>query len=176
MRRYKRQVALAAVLVLALGAVSYAVAGAGKKQFNGALISYQEVPSVSSVGTATFEAQIVNESQIDWELSYSGLEGNVTQAHIHFGQRGVNGGIAPFLCSNLGNGPPGTQPCPPSPATISGTITAAEITGGASAQGIAAGELAEFLAAMRAGRTYANVHTDLRPGGEIRAQLGKEKD
>ncbi|MBA3245914.1 MAG: CHRD domain-containing protein, partial [Actinobacteria bacterium] len=46
---------------------------------------------------------------------------------------------------------------------------------GPSSQGIAAGEFAELLAAIRAGKTYANVHTSLFPGGEIRAQLGKNR-
>ncbi len=49
------------------------------------------------------------------------------QAHIHVGQSGVNGGIAVFLCSNLGNGPAGTQACPPSPATVSGIADADDV-------------------------------------------------
>ena len=42
---------------------------------------------------------------------------------------------------------------------------------GPTGQGIAAGEWEEFLDALRAGVTYANVHTVNRGGGEIRAQL-----
>jgi CHRD domain len=38
-------------------------------------------------------------------------------------------------------------------------------------QAILAGELAEVLAAIRAGVAYANVHTTLSPGGEIRGQI-----
>jgi hypothetical protein len=37
--------------------------------------------------------------------------------------------------------------------------------------GIEEGNLAEILAAMRAGHAYANVHSSKYPGGEIRAQL-----
>ena len=37
-----------------------------------------------------------------YRLGYAGLEGNVTQAHIHFGQKSVTGGVSVFLCSNLG--------------------------------------------------------------------------
>jgi hypothetical protein len=44
---------------------------------------------------------------VAWQLSYADLEGAVTQSHIHFAQRGVNGAIIVFLCSNLGNGPGG---------------------------------------------------------------------
>jgi hypothetical protein len=56
-----------------------------------------------------------------------------------------------FLCTNLGNGPAGTQPCPTQGGTITGTITAANVGGGAAAQGIAVGEFDEFLAALRSG-------------------------
>src|SRR6266511_100694 len=83
---------------------------------------------------------------------------------------GESGGIVVFLCSNLGNGPAGTQACPAAPATITGTLRAADVIGPAG-QGIAAGEFAEFLAAIRAGVTYVNIHSSIYPGGEIRAQI-----
>ena len=35
-----------------------------------------------------------------YELTYSGLEGTVQQAHIHFGKRAINGGVSVFLCAN----------------------------------------------------------------------------
>jgi len=136
------------------------------------LRAFEEVPAVSSNGVGRFRAVIEDDgSSVSWELDYSSLRGTVAQAHIHFAQRGVNGGIVVFLCSNLGNGPAGTQACPPKPASISGTFTAADMIGGAAAQGIAPGELHELLRAIRAGSAYANVHTDLFPGGEIRGQL-----
>ena len=49
---------------------------------------------------------------------------------------------------------------------------AANVVAGATAsQQLAAGELAEVIAAIRAGAAYANVHTNLSPGGEIRGQI-----
>ena len=90
-----------------------------------------------------FNATISNDgTEINWELSYSPLEGNIMQSHIHVGQAGVNGGISVFLCSNLANGPAGTQACPAGPATISGTITAANVIGnaGGARQGVDAGQ------------------------------------
>ena len=83
----------------------------------------------------------------------------------------MNGGISVFLCSNLGNGPAGTQACPPAPATISGTITPADVIGPAE-QGIDPMEFDELVGAIRAGVAYANVHSTTFPTGEIRGQLG----
>ena len=39
-----------------------------------------------------------DEGSIDYELTYSGLQGTVSMAHIHFAQRGVNGSIVLWLC------------------------------------------------------------------------------
>ncbi len=115
-------------------------------------------------------------TELRYTLRYRNLEGAVSQSHIHFGQEGVNGGIVVFLCSNLGNGTPRTPACPPPPATVTGVLTEADVSavpasGGAVTQGIGSGEFAELVRAMRAGVTYANVHSDRWPGGEIRGQL-----
>jgi len=40
--------------------------------------------------------------------------------------------------------------------------------------GIAAGEFAELLRAIRTGNSYVNVHNDKHPGGVIRAQLNAQ--
>jgi CHRD domain len=135
------------------------------------LDGYEEVPAVSTTGNGTFRATINPDQTITYSLSYADLQGTVQQAHIHFGQLSVNGGIVAFLCTNLGNGPAGTQLCPPPPATITGTIRPGDIVGGAAAQGIAVGEFDEVVAAIRNGIAYANVHSSIWPGGEIRAQL-----
>ena len=140
---------------------------------NAELIGYQEVPSVSSTCEGQFHATISdNNTQIEFELSYEKLEGNVQQAHIHFGQKSVNGGVSIFLCSNLGNAPAGTPSCPgPNSGTVTGTRQAASVIGGAAAQGIAAGELEELIEAIQAGKAYANVHSDKFPTGECRGQI-----
>jgi hypothetical protein len=172
-----RRVALS-VAVVVLVSASTVVWAQGFKKISEFLTGYEEVPSVSTTATGDFEARISNDgSRIDWELSYEDLEGAVQQAHIHFGQKGVNGGISVFLCTNLGNGPAGIQACPPSPATISGTIFAADVspnipaTAAARTQGINTGEIAELIKAIRAGATYVNVHSTTWPGGEIRSQI-----
>lgn len=144
-------------------------ASAENKQFHSHMAGTSEVPAISTTASGTFLARIsADGSAISFQLSYDELEGDVTQAHIHIGQSGVNGGVALFLCSNLGT--PGVQPCPVPPATVSGILTAADVIGPAS-QGVAAGEFAEVVAAIRAGVAYANVHSTKFPGGEIRAQV-----
>jgi hypothetical protein len=165
------KIRLLIVFVLFLVVVAVAVPQRFR-EIKATLLGYEEVPAVSSTGDGEFRARVLNnESEIRYELKYSELEGNVQQAHIHFGQHSVNGGIVVFLCSNLGNGPAGTQPCPPPPATVTGTLTASDMVGTAAAQGIAAGEFAELVEAIRQNKAYVNVHSDKHPGGEIRGQI-----
>ena len=168
----------ATLTVIAFGtAALLGVAGSAfaHEDLNTRLKGYEEVPAVSSGATGRFKASIDKASQtISFEISYSGLEGTVTQSHIHVGQRGVNGGITIWLCQTGTNPAPNasTPTCPQS-GTVSGTLSAADVTpnAGAIAQGIAAAEFAEVLAAIRAGVAYANVHSSKFPGGEIRGQL-----
>jgi CHRD domain-containing protein len=142
-----------------------------RDQFKARLTGFQETPAVSSTGQGRFSAQIRGEDAIDWELSYERLEGTVTTAaHVHFGQKDVAGGVSFFLCGGGGK-PACTNPA----GSFSGTATAADVMG-PTAQGIAPGEIAEVIRALRAGITYANVHTDKHPGGEIRGQVNGEGD
>jgi len=135
------------------------------------LTGYQEVPAISTDAGGKFKAKLHTSSQeIRFELSYADLTGAVQQAHIHLGQRGVNGGISAFLCTNLGNGPAGTQACPPAPAKITGTIRPADVVG-PTGQGIDPMEFDELVRAIQAGVAYANVHSATYPNGEIRGQL-----
>jgi CHRD domain len=136
------------------------------------LSGYQEDPLVlSTAASGQFRVQVNERAQeINWRLSYADLTDGITQAHIHLGGRSQSGGISVFLCTNAGNGPVGTPLCPAAPATITGTIRPADVIGPVP-QGIAAGEFAELVRAIRAGVTYVNVHSTARPAGEIRAQL-----
>lgn len=167
----KRRVLLVAAALAVLGAA--VVVSQGIPTIQAILESYQEVPAISSTGKAAFVARINGDDSVSWQLRYSAMESDVTQSHIHFGQRGVNGGISVFLCTNLPNAPAGVtvQPCPVAGGTISGTFDAGDVSGGASSQGLAAGEFDELLRAIRAGATYVNIHTVDRPGGEVRSQI-----
>ena len=160
-------VALAGALALTALA-SYGTAALGKKGELKArkMSGYLEVPSVSTTARGTIEAKI-NNSTIEYKLTYSGLSGNPAQAHIHLGQPGANGGVVAFLCG--GGGKPA---CPASTAgTVSGTIVAGDIQALA-VQGIAGpADFGEVTAALKAGFTYANMHTASFPGGELRGQI-----
>ena len=167
----RRRSVLLAVAVLAAGLLVASLAGASgsKQSFKADLDGYNEVPAVSSNGFGTLRARIDDDAQtITYELSYGGLNSAALFAHIHLGQRNVNGGVSVFLCGG------GDKPaCPAGTGaeeTVSGVIDAADVIGPAG-QGIAAGEFDELTRAIRARVTYANVHSSTQPGGEIRDQL-----
>lgn len=152
---------------------AFAALPAQAETIQAALTGYQENPPVSTVAGGQFRGFISRDDQtIDYELTYSGLQGTVTQAHIHFGQLSVNGSVVIWLCNVSGNNPPaGTQACPQS-GNITGRITSSDVIAASTAsQQLSAGELAEVIAAIRAGAAYVNVHTSLSSGGEIRGQI-----
>jgi hypothetical protein len=158
--------AAVALLMLMTLAASSALArdDRGRGSARAHLDGYQEVPTLSTSGRGDFRARI-NEASIDFMLTYEGLEGTPTMAHIHLGRPAVNGGIIVHFC---GSG--GRPPCPPTATgrtTVSFTITPADVIGPAG-QGIEPGEFAELVRALRAGATYVNVHSSRYGGGEIR--------
>jgi len=160
-------------LLLALAVSAGAALADDARVLRADLSGDQEVPAVSTSGKGQLRLFIYPEqTTIGYELSYSGLQADATQAHIHFGQLSVNGGISVFLCSNLGNGPSGTQACPLREGMISGSITAASVLG-PDAQGIAPGEIDALVDALREQLAYVNVHSTRWTGGEIRGQIGR---
>jgi CHRD domain-containing protein len=174
--RKRLQLTAAVAVIAVLGVVAAAVATGGRG-ISERLTGFEETPlAISTTGSGKFDASFSRFGQeIRYRLSYRELEGSVTQAHIHFGAEGQTGGISVFLCSNLGNGPAGTQACPAAPATITGTIRPADVIGPA-AQGIQAQQFDELADAIDAGVTYVNVHSTLYPVGEIRAQIDDRRD
>ncbi len=142
--------------------------------------------AVSTGASGSFQGEISSDgTSITYTLSYTGLEGTVQQAHIHLGQRGVTGNIVVFLCKTPTNADPtGHAPDCPQFGMVSGFLTKANVTNRANAQGIestlaqgsTADEFAEFVRAIRAGVTYANVHSSKSPKGEIRGQIKADDD
>src|SRR4051794_27321085 len=111
--RVRYVVATAAVAVA--GFTGAAIAGDHGRDFDTDLSGYEEVPAISTNGGGEMHARIDKAgTEIQYVLRYRALDAPPTQAHIHFGQEGVAGGISVWLCSNLATPPtpPGTQPCP----------------------------------------------------------------
>ena len=168
--RLRVATALIALLVVASVGSLQASAGGGRV-FMATLDGYQEVPTLSVAGTGTFRADLaVTSESLSYRLSYSDLTGPALFAHIHLGRPATAGGVIAFLCDSTEGAPPGVPDCPGAGGTVTGTIEPDDVVGPA-AQGIASGEFAELVAALRAGATYANVHTVLFQPGELRGQI-----
>ena len=93
-----------------------------------------------------------------YTISYTGLTGNLTGAHIHGpAAPGVNAGIlVPFTVPTGG-------------APASGTLT-----GTFSATSNAAVSIDSLEGLMKNGNSYVNLHTAANPGGEIRGQIAQQ--
>ena len=184
----------ALLLVLLIAAAVPSTAVAADKKFEADLSGYQEVHfsggsftppaaftagflrgAISTPATGKFKAELNSAGTlIHYELSYSGLVGTVTQAHIHFGQPSTVGGIVVWLCeTTLAEAPPAvadaTPTCPPS-GTVTGTIAPAQVLAQAT-QGFPAGDLQELVRAIRNNAAYANVHSTTFGPGEIRGHI-----
>ncbi len=163
------------VLMAVMGGLLATATLATADQIGALLTGYEETPAaVSTTGRGEFTATIDPDGDtIVYTETFSGLQGPVTQSHIHVGQPGVSGSVVIFLCQTAANpDPTGLAPQCPQEGTVTGTITTANVIAGATAsQQLVAGDLAAVVAAIRAGAAYANVHTNPSPGGEIRGQI-----
>jgi CHRD domain len=153
--------AIAAVMANLLAAP---IGNSQTERFSASLAGGNEVPPINSAGTADFEMTI--QDPITFSLTFSGLSSPLSVSHLHFAPSKVAGGVMIFLCGG------GNQPaCPAATSgTITGTITAANVTG-PGGQGITPGDLDSALGAVRSGLSYANMHTTMFPGGEIRGDV-----
>ncbi|GIV97869.1 MAG: hypothetical protein KatS3mg057_2526 [Herpetosiphonaceae bacterium] len=120
-------------------------------EFQSTLLGENEVPAVDTTmqGWGRFEYDPATN-----ELSYTvDLESSevftVTAAHIHYGVKGQNGGVAYPLCGS------GTCPAPGMTGTLEGIVTLSETD----------------EALLYSGGLYVNVHTSANSGGEIRGQI-----
>jgi hypothetical protein len=122
------------------------------------LTAAQESPVCASAAAgATGSATVVvsaDESKIEVDLTYSGLSGPATAGHIHAGASTVNGPfVLPFAA-------PLTSP-------IKKTFTAADYVAATGAPAT----FAAFVASVKTGNSYLNLHTAACGGGEIRGQI-----
>jgi hypothetical protein len=149
-----------------------ATAGAATaaKNFTAHLTGAEEVPPrvTDATGQATF--RLLKSGDIAFRLIVDDIE-NVVAAHIHCGDRGENGPVVQFL---FGNAPAGGGP-------VEGVLASGTFDPDGKTCTFADGTVS-LLEAMRAGRTYVNVHTNDGdetpnegpgdfPGGEIRGQI-----
>jgi hypothetical protein len=163
------------ILIIVMAGLLATATAAQADQIGTALTGYEETPAaVSTTATGEFTATVSDDGQsIDYRLRYSGLQGTVTQSHIHVGQLSITGSIVIFLCQTATNpDPTGLAPQCLQEGVVTGKVTAANVIAGSQApQQLAAGDFAAVITAIRAGATYANVHSSLSPGGEIRGQI-----
>lgn len=143
------------------------------------LFGAQEVPPVTSAASgefaAIFESAAVTPAEFDYNLTVNVPVGTeITQAHIHVGDTGINGPVIFFLCTNLDNARVGTvvPPCEniEGVISVSGTLTVNELLPRPE-QGI--NTFAEAVAAIQTGGTYTNAHSVANPPGEVRGQIGR---
>jgi len=137
---------MALVAALLTGVALSSGAWADTITFHAKMDVASEVPPKTSSGTGTATVTLDTAAKtITYNVTYSGLTGPATMAHIHGpAAPGANAGVVvPFKA-------PVT-----SPITGTATLTDAQI------------------ADLEAGKYYTNVHTAANPGGEIRGQLTK---
>ena len=128
-----------------------------------------EVPLTLSAARGTFALTVDDtDTSVHFALEYTGLLTTVAAAHIHVGQPNVNGGVTVFLCGG------GGRPACPQEGMVEGDFTANDVLALTSQQ-LELHNLAKLLSAIRAGKTYGNVHTLTSPGGEIRGQIRAEE-
>jgi hypothetical protein len=153
-------------------AVTGAVSAQQADRVSATLAGPGEIPAVSTPAQGSFNAQIHDGGWVDWTLTYSGLQADIAQSHIHVAQPFANGGIVVWLCKTTQtNAPAGTADCPaPRAGTVSGTFDASDVVA-VTTQGFDAGDFQEVVDAMRSGLAYVNVHSAQSPGGEIRGQI-----
>jgi CHRD domain len=163
------------MFIIAMAGLLATATSAKSEQIRAVLTGYEETPSaVSTTGRGEFSAIIADDGQsIRYRETFSRLQGKITQSHIHVGQLSIGGSVVIFLCqTDTNKDPTGLAPQCPQEGTVTGVITSANVIAGSQTpQQLAAGDLAAIITAIHAGATYANVHTDLSPGGEIRGQI-----
>ena len=160
-----RNIGIWAIAALAASLLTAPAAHSQTEPFSASLSGAEEVPPINTSGIAAFEMRI-QPGTITFSLTFSDLSSPLAVAHLHFAPSKVAGGVMIFLCG--GGGQPA---CPAATSgTITGTITAANVTG-PTTQGISPGDLDSALEAVRAGLSYANIHTANFGGGEVRGQV-----
>lgn len=126
-----------------------------------------EVPPVETQATGLAKFQLSKDgTELHYKLIASNIEG-VTQAHIHCGAPGVNGPVVIFL---FGFDAAGVDP---NGILAQGTLTAAGLIPRLDSPECPGGiaDFGDLIDRLESGGAYANVHTLVNPGGEIRGHI-----
>jgi hypothetical protein len=180
---------IAALVIFALAGTGWASSDDNDgRRFSERLFGFNEVPNpLSTTGNGRFLAAINrDETEIHYFLSFKDLEGDVTQGHIHIGHPNTTGGIVLWLCDSPAPGPESPNADTPEclanseanekgSGWVRGTLTADHVRAQVN-NDIAAGAFDEVVALIRAGKTYANVHSAKFGAGEIRGQVDNGDD
>jgi hypothetical protein len=150
---------LAVGVLLAALVVVPAMVAAQAVQYRATLNGASEVPPTTSTATGTFTASLDEAAgTITWTLSVPSIT-NAIAAHLHQAAPTAAGPIV----LNLYVPPSGTAPV--GSLNVSGTSRQTDVIGPL------AGNFAGFVAALKAGNIYVNVHTTQNPPGEIRGTV-----
>ena len=143
--RRRQALAVAAVAALGLGGGGALLAASGTTTTAHATLKAKtEVPAPKGAAKATGSfTGTLKGKRLTWTLRFSKLTSKTAGAHIHTGAKGKTGPVVVVLCgTTCRSGKSGTATLTP-----------------------------KVLAAMKAGKTYVNVHTTKNPSGEIRGQV-----
>ncbi len=136
--------------------------------FRARLRGRNEVPPVqtNAFGFAQFVTNR-NHTRIRFALDVRNIR-NFVQAHIHVGQRGVNGPVVVFLFGADLETLEQQNGITTNRGVITGTITDRDIV----PNDLGIRTVRDLLRAMRRGLTYVNAHTEQNPApGEMRGQI-----
>ncbi len=150
---------------IALGIVAGGLAMACSKSTDNVQVLQADLSGSNEVPVRATAASGTAGFTIDGDTVYFSVEVHnftaVTQGHIHSGAAGVNGPVRVFLFDTRAGGTTFNPTGLVDGIIAQGSFTAANVTGVSFDQ---------LLNEMRAGTAYANFHTTLYPGGEIRGQ------
>jgi len=175
----RKKLAAAVAISAMLGSAAMA---AQAEEFHAVLSGFGEVGvlggitgAISTEGRGTLDLKLDRRAQtIEFKLTFSNMSAPVIMSHIHLGQIHTAGGVMVFFCSSVGTPPAGTQPCPGTAGTVTGTISAANVLA-LPGQHLSAGDFDALVNALEHNTTYVNVHTTAFPTGEIRGEI-RERD
>ena len=145
MKKIVTMLALAFALSLVVASLGFA-ARTSTIHVAATLNAKQEVPKQVVKDTKAkgrFTGTLVGR-KLTWKLTFSGLTGQATAAHLHLGKAGVAGNVIVPLCAPCKSGAHGKT-----------TVSAA------------------VKKALAHHKVYVNVHTAKNPNGEIRGQVAE---